>query len=153
MLIGNRGGARLRSYTMNQWFSGQLYTLQEAILQFRNTADFAKKPASETYVFVDEHAATISWSAFAFRWDPGRDAYWGGSLPSSRHGKTGTFSFTLADGHGELHKWRDARIIPQLQGFWDAYPQVWEAPGSDDFHWVYDRTTQWNPGWPRTKPQ
>ena len=143
---GSKGGSRARSYAMNQWFSSQLYTLQEAILQFRHLDDFNKKSPAETYVFVDEHAATISYGAFGFRWDTGRDAYWN-SLPSSRHGRTGTLSF--GDGHGELHRWRDARTYPvDVHGFWDVRGG-WPAPGSEDFHWMYDRTTQWNPGWPK----
>ena len=150
MLKGNKGLPRVRSYTMNQWFTSHLLTLQEGILQFKHLDDFNKKPPAETYVFVDENAATIYHGAFAFRYDSGRDAYWGGSLPSNRHGKTGTLSF--GDGHGELHKWRDERTMPaDLHGWWDSGYRVWPAEGSEDFHWMYDRTTQWNPGWPKTR--
>ncbi|MEI6355579.1 MAG: hypothetical protein WCP53_00585 [Verrucomicrobiota bacterium] len=133
---------------MNQWFTTNLLTLQEGILQFKHQDDFNKKAAAETYVFVDEHAATITWSAFGFRYDSGPDGYWAGGLPSSRHGRSGTLSF--GDGHGELHKWRDERTMPaDLHGYWDWGYRVWLAEGSQDYHWMYDRTTQWNPGWPK----
>ncbi len=42
--------------------------------------------------------------------------------------------------------------MPQdLHGWWDSGYRVWPAEGSEDYHWMYDRTTQWNPGWPKTR--
>ncbi len=148
MLKGNKGAPRVRSYSMNQWFTTNLLTLQEGVLQFKHQDDFNKKAAAETYVLVDEHAATITWSAFGFRYDSGPDGYWAGGLPSSRHGRSGTLSF--GDGHVEMHKWRDERTMPaDLHGWRDWGYRVWLAEGSQDYHWMYDRTTQWNPGWPK----
>jgi prepilin-type N-terminal cleavage/methylation domain-containing protein/prepilin-type processing-associated H-X9-DG protein len=148
--IFKKGGPqRVRSYTMNWWMSPIELTQEESILQFRRLDDFARRSPAETYVFVDEHAATISYGQFDFRFDTGRDAYWGGSLPASRHNNAGTLSF--ADGHGEIHKWVDERTRPPVHGYWDAYPEVWPVPDSPDFHWMYDRTTQWNPGWPKPR--
>jgi prepilin-type processing-associated H-X9-DG protein len=60
-------------------------------------------------------------------------------LPGFYHNRASGFSF--ADGHSEIHRWRDDRTMPPLQigtNFWTIVP----APRDVDVAWLQDHTTR-----------
>ena len=104
-----------RSYSMNcyispdgAWDPDQLY--------FQKASQMTRPGPSSTYVFLDEAAASINDGFFAVnmstfdRWSPNKSTT---DRPASYHNKAGSFSF--ADGHSEIHKWRG--------------PEVWKDEG------------------------
>ncbi len=58
-------------------------------------------------------------------------------FPASYHNGSGGLSF--ADGHSEIHKWRDPRTIPpigKLRGL--NVP----SPNNQDVYWMMERSTR-----------
>jgi len=85
---------------------------------------------SDLFVFVDEHPDSINdgWLIT----DVTNPNTWE-DLPASYHGSACGFSF--ADGHAEIHKWREGSTcqpVQKIQHNGDYY-----APGSKDIQWMY----------------
>jgi prepilin-type processing-associated H-X9-DG protein len=58
-------------------------------------------------------------------------------FPASYHGQAADFAF--ADGHAEIHKWRDSRTYPPLTSSLQLnVPQ----PNSKDVLWMQDHSTR-----------
>jgi prepilin-type N-terminal cleavage/methylation domain-containing protein len=130
---------RIRSYSMNAMmgdageFSRTGFNKNNpGYLQFFSITSVPQPEG--LFVFLDEHANSINDGYFVNR---AYSTNWI-DLPASYHNGAGAFSF--ADGHSEMHKWRNAstrqpvrpdRIIPLLPF---AYPQN----ESEDFDWVVD---------------
>ncbi|MBN9693687.1 MAG: type II secretion system protein [Verrucomicrobia bacterium] len=140
-----RGPRRVRSYTMNQSIvCGNGVGMRNGVVDqydpnaFVKWGDFARKSPAETYVFIDEHELTIKNSAFQFRWTDGPKSYWPAHWPARRHGGTGALSF--ADGHGELHRWKDPRTGPSVRTWAEAEAVGWMAWDNPDYRWLWERT-------------
>ena len=56
--------------------------------------------------------------------------------PASYHNGACTFSF--ADGHSELHRWRDPRTMPRVDG---SFPFNVVSPGNIDMLWLRSHAT------------
>ena len=129
---------RIRSYSMNAMIgdAGDL-----SITGYnRNNPDYVQffnitsipNPA-RIFVFLDEHPDSINDGYFinkAYDWE------WI-DLPASYH--NGAASFSFADGHSEIHRWRSASTKPPSQP--DAAPLPIKLPKTDwdDFDWLIDR--------------
>jgi prepilin-type N-terminal cleavage/methylation domain-containing protein/prepilin-type processing-associated H-X9-DG protein len=78
------------------------YALCQKIVQITSPANM--------YVYLDEREDSINDGWFA----QNPDTPWNiVDYPASYHGNAAGFSF--ADGHSEIHKWLDARTMPQVQ--------------------------------------
>jgi prepilin-type N-terminal cleavage/methylation domain-containing protein/prepilin-type processing-associated H-X9-DG protein len=101
------------------------------------------------YVILDEQADSMSAvngdATYAF--DPGcsrTGEYWR-DLPASYHNRAGSFSF--ADGHSEIHKWRElgngpCKTVYQVTKTTYGSSAPWKTTmmrGSADYEWVEDR--------------
>jgi len=97
-------------------------------------------PPSQAFIFLDEHPSSINDGYFQM----GMDTLVFPDLPASRHG--GSCGFSFADGHAELHKWKNGTTIyaevpgPPLQNV-PAGTGPRGAFGSQDFFWLADRST------------
>ena len=99
---------RVRSMSMNNYvgestrlWSGSKFPLCKKLASVRAPALM--------FVMLDEHEQSINDGWFAS--DP--TTMWQlVDFPASYHGSAAGFSF--ADGHAEIHKWRDARTMPPL---------------------------------------
>jgi prepilin-type N-terminal cleavage/methylation domain-containing protein/prepilin-type processing-associated H-X9-DG protein len=104
---------------------------------YRNQADYRKLQPANAWIMLDEHEDSINGGGFVV--DVIRR---GGSAqlidtPSSYHNNACGFNF--ADGHSEVHRWTDERlIIPVKRITIGARVQV---PDSRDIMWMQDRTT------------
>ncbi|HWH68090.1 MAG TPA: prepilin-type N-terminal cleavage/methylation domain-containing protein [Candidatus Sulfotelmatobacter sp.] len=100
---------RVRSYSMNNFvgLKGRTWTSNSRFRLFTKLAQF--KAPSQVFVFIEEHPDVIN-DGFFFS-DPDT-RYLMIDWPSSIHNGGCTFSF--ADGHAEIHRWRDARTMPPL---------------------------------------
>jgi prepilin-type N-terminal cleavage/methylation domain-containing protein/prepilin-type processing-associated H-X9-DG protein len=87
------------------------------------------------WVFIDEHPDSINDGYFLVRSDVNRAARWT-DLPASYHNKAGGLAF--ADGHAEIHKWRDPNTFKAITRTDLSYDT--QAPGSVDVDWIQRRT-------------
>ena len=98
------------------------------------------------YVFIDEREDAISWANFYVNmagYSPfDASAYKLHDLPVSAHGSAGGLSF--ADGHSEIHRWRDSRTMPPLVQATPDYvaPPGFNCPGNVDVGYLQDHSTR-----------
>jgi prepilin-type N-terminal cleavage/methylation domain-containing protein len=132
---------RLRSSSMNAFITGGananqtgLYAGQYHYYQ-KLTAILSPTP-SYLWVFTDEFPDSINdgWLVV----DPTTTITWGRDLPGSYHDRGN--SLTFADGHSELHKWRDGSTSPPVtQIMHGTYPGAF--PVDLDIQWMISHTT------------
>ena len=108
--IGGKTWPRVRSLSMNNFVGALTRTwTSPSIYPICYKSTDIKSPAN-MFVFLDEREDSINDGWFAS--DP--DTVWQlVDYPASYHGQAAGYSF--ADGHSEIHKWRDARTMPVLQ--------------------------------------
>jgi prepilin-type N-terminal cleavage/methylation domain-containing protein len=98
---------------------------------------------SKIFVFLDMREDRINWANFMAMMDgyspTDPSQYQLGDLPGFYHHFACGFSF--ADGHSELHKWRDGRTTPPL-GPIDPYAPSFNCPGNVDVAWLQDAATR-----------
>lgn len=132
-------GPRVRSIAMNSFLGiegldatcnskKQLATSYEC---YKKTTDFKKLSPSDAFVFLDENVTSINDGWFWVN-----PAAMGGTgdyrdLPAINHVNSSSFSF--ADGHAEIHKWRD--VFPT------AVPGGSSYPGKQDPLWLAAHAT------------
>lgn len=96
---------------------------------FGKTSQVTRPSPADLWVFLDEDASSLNDGGFGFGMDT---AEWI-DFPGTYHNFACGFAF--ADGHSEIHKWRDARTkapSPIARR---------SAPGSVDWQWMRDHTS------------
>jgi len=86
---------------------------------FHKSTDFIKLSGSDAFVYVDENPATIN-DGF-LRVVPDRTSF--GDFPAVNHGYSS--SFTFADGHAQLQRWRDAFLNQKNPKPLTGYDNTW----------------------------
>lgn len=135
-----RNGTRLRSISMNcqmgqapdpNGTTAPNYNLGYRL--YKKTTDILAPPPALAWIFADEHPGSINDGFFQVTM---RGAVWV-DFPASYHNNAGSFAF--ADGHGEIHKWRDPETIkPVVQG---VYIRIVPTVNMNDLNWFRERTT------------
>jgi prepilin-type processing-associated H-X9-DG protein len=90
------------------------------------------------WVLLDESPDSVNDGAFAVRMDPYGASWQDG--PSTLH--NGGCGFTFADGHSEIHKWKDNRTLAMKVTYTDTFPFGWSQLNNRDIMWLQDRTTE-----------
>ena len=129
-LIAGQRSPRARSLSMNcyvgessrTWTTPSKYTLC-------TKTPMIKSPVN-MYVFVDEREDGINDGWFAQNPDSRYNII---DFPASYHGSAAGFSF--ADGHAEIHKWKDKRTMPALSPGQDL-PLNQVYSGDTDIDWL-----------------
>jgi prepilin-type processing-associated H-X9-DG protein len=141
-----QGLPTVRSYSMNCWMNpGQSpdenwnktenYTgPPRAQVVYRKLG--AVIPPTDRWVFIDENPYSINDGFFVC--DSANPNYWT-DIPASYH--NGACGLSFADGHGEIHRWRDAKVL--------GYTTLSTASGTKtvadksigDLAWLQQRTT------------
>ncbi len=124
---------RVRSLSMNcyvgeksrTWTTPSRYTLCTKMEQIKSPVNM--------YVFLDEREDGINDGWFAQNPDVLYNII---DFPASYHGNAAGFSF--ADGHSEIHKWKDSRTMPQLLEGQDL-PLNQVYTGDKDILWIAQR--------------
>ncbi len=103
--------------------------------QVKKISDLVKPPPALAWVFVDEHPDSIN---DAMLYVNQTMPIAGGVFvdwPASYH--AGACGFSFADGHSEIHKWRDRRTVAPV-----TYGSINNMPvrGSVDYGWLALRT-------------
>ena len=119
---------RVRSYALNNLL-GSNQRLGNTPVAFR-LGEVVNSPSS-IFTFGDVFEDALGGCAFDMV--AGRELW--ATLPASRHGKSGAFSFL--DGHGELKRWHDSSTLQPVTG--DPWGGLWVIPPTPDLLWATDR--------------
>ena len=130
-LIGKYKGMKCcRSYAMNCYIGNQLWDTSGTWLCYVKSGDMTRPGPSSTMTFVDE-GPTINDGFFAIDMSSYDPLVWSQKqttdCPASYHNKAGSMSF--ADGHSEIHKWRDPHTYAIIQ-------YGWGNAGNVDIDWL-----------------
>jgi prepilin-type N-terminal cleavage/methylation domain-containing protein/prepilin-type processing-associated H-X9-DG protein len=134
---------RLRSICMNGFLQGCGYGRTRSsvwyptYLCYNTMGDIVGSLPGPVNLFVtaDEHPDGID-DAWLIT-NPTTPNMWF-NLPASCH--NGAAGFSFADGHGEVHKWRDNRTMQPVTQVWHS--GEWNsAPGSQDIGWMQAHST------------
>jgi prepilin-type N-terminal cleavage/methylation domain-containing protein/prepilin-type processing-associated H-X9-DG protein len=141
--------SRPRSMSMNIWAGGRGDTTDPRggwstsanFKVFRRTTEMTKPGPSMTFVFLEEREDSINDGFFIVQMDgfPNMAQTVMVDFPASYHGRSADFAF--ADGHAEIHKWRDARTYPPLTFIPPLQLNV-SQPNSKDVYWMQDHSTR-----------
>ena len=131
---------RTRSLSMNGWVGDVKLRAWAGQTQFRSIiklSDFINPAAAMNWVFIDENEDSIDDGWFAVDMaDRGGTAIMA-NYPAAYHNGAGGVSF--ADGHAEVHKWKDARTRIRVQHKYIMLNVA--SPNNPDIAWLQDRTT------------
>ena len=133
---------RVRTLSMSQSFtdSDQGHLEDDFPGRYRHyvkSADMTLPSPVNLWVFIDEHPDSVNDAAMAVRMDPYGGIWQDG--PSVLH--NGGCGFTFADGHAEIHKWKDNRTRSMKVTYSYTYPYGWAQLNNQDIRWIQDRTS------------
>ena len=123
---------RVRSMSMNSWMGRNSPPRNSGYRTFAKLGEVTAPGPSDAFVFIDERSDSIDDGYFAVEMDTQELA----NVPAAYH--NGACGFTFADGHAEIHKWRDSRTMPPLA---DKFQKFISAPGSVDVRWIQQHAT------------
>lgn len=135
---------RVRSMSMLSWFNG-LDADDPGLggagwLKYKKMAQVVNPGPAMTLVFLDERCDSINdgeWCTSMYGW-PDQGSQWKLiDFPGSYHGGAGGISF--ADGHSEIHKWRDARTTPPIGKLFNLNIP---SPDNKDVFWMMEHSTR-----------
>jgi prepilin-type N-terminal cleavage/methylation domain-containing protein/prepilin-type processing-associated H-X9-DG protein len=126
---------RVRSLSMSGWMGPNTPAWNSGYWMFAKTADILDPGPSDTLVFLDERYDSIDDGYFAIDMTTGGGAQLV-NLPGSYHNGAG--GITFADGHAEIHQWRDPRTTPPLHQQFDKFVA---AANNVDLTWLQQHAT------------
>lgn len=137
MLYQERRVPRVRSYSMNNYLNSKGHVPPDPGKNIFRTSDMVSPSPSATFVIIDEREDSIDDCVFVVDMvNPGTQ--WA-AIPTSVHHGAGTLSF--ADGHAELHTWRDPATSPPFNLLYPV--NIWNPTlrYNPDVVWIRERTT------------
>ena len=143
--LGGLKYPRVRSMSMSQamggpggWLAPPSYNAAQTTYKtFRKASDFAFPGPALLYVLLDEHPDSINAGGYANMMVESPGAARIIDYPASYH--NGACGISFADGHAEIHKWRDARTTPPVKYY--EMPLNVESPNNQDMIWLAEHTT------------
>lgn len=138
---GGRWYPRVRSVSLNanmnmneSHHSG--YGFNKNFVVFRRIDDIIDPSPSQAFTFIDEREDSVDDGAFGVDLEKSDSEIIIVNFPASYHNRAG--GLTMADGHGEIHKWRDPRTMPKLKKTLLNY--FVPSPNNVDMIWLRERT-------------
>ncbi len=135
-LFGSVRLSRVRSMSMNCWMGGNSPIWNSGgsrpYRRFVKSTDIIRPGPTDAIVFIDERSDSIDDGYFAIDMEKQQMP----NLPASYH--NGASGVTFADGHAEIHKWRDSRTMPPLS---TKFQKFVNCPGSRDLQWLQQHAT------------
>ena len=138
------GGVRVprtRSYSMNQAINNSSPQWQATTYRvYYKYSDIVAPTPAGLWALVDEHPDSINDGGFAVNmYQQGATAVWQDG-PANYH--EGSCGFSFADGHTEMHRWKDPRTFLGLPVTYSIpFTYGISQPNSPDIAWVQARTT------------
>ena len=142
--VGGKVTPRIRSMAMNIWVGGNQGTdggWGPTWKVYNKIGDMLRPGPSDTFVLLEEREDSINDGFFIVSMDgyPNAAATKMVDFPAGYHGRAAGFSF--ADGHSEIHKWRDPRSVPVLKRG-QPLPLNQPQPNNPDVVWMQDHSTR-----------
>jgi len=103
-------------------------------LTYNKLTSINRPGPANLWVLMDEHTDSINDSSMATPAVPG----WIVDYPASYHNGAGGVAF--ADGHSEIHKWKDDRTKPPVTGNPNSLMSK-ASPNNPDTQWLAERTS------------
>jgi len=136
--------ARSRTYSMNAYFGPYNPTWRSGANNFfpdyRQFLKLSTTPnPANFFVTLDEHPDSLNDGYFLNNANVATFLKWG-DLPASFHNGAGSFSF--ADGHSEIHKWKSkvTKLPVRYSGGFQAFAFSSDPPnGARDAEWITSR--------------
>lgn len=145
---GPAGGPRVprtRSRSMSIWVGGHdgtagYWDAGGPWRVFRKIGDMTVISPSEVWVLLDEREDSINDSLFIVQMNgyPNLAQTYIVDYPASYH--AGAAGFSFADGHSEIHKWKDPRTTPPLSSTDIKLNNP--SPNNQDVFWMQQRSTR-----------
>jgi prepilin-type processing-associated H-X9-DG protein len=145
----NQRVPRVRSVAMSNWVGGNGNEPQTGYkgfwglnspnsVVFRKLAQMLRPGPAMTFVLLDERQDSINDGYFVTEMDgyPNPATTKIVDYPASYHNKAAGFAF--ADGHSEIHKWKDARTFPVLRVGQRLTLNI-PSPNNADVTWMRER--------------
>jgi prepilin-type N-terminal cleavage/methylation domain-containing protein/prepilin-type processing-associated H-X9-DG protein len=128
------GTPACRSVSMNNWIGHRWGDAPYIV--YNKASDLTRPGPVNTFVILDEQGEqSINDGFFAVpmdTYDPmSPNSYQWVDIPATYHGNAGSFSF--ADGHSEIHKWKDGRTATIALGAF--------SPGNVDLDWIQSKSS------------
>jgi prepilin-type N-terminal cleavage/methylation domain-containing protein len=142
---GLTGPDRVRSRSMNAAIgTGEekgfaIHLTPTTFRTYHKEADTVSPGAANLWVMIDEHPDSINDGAFAVTMPLSAAATSWVDLPTKAHCDSCGFSF--ADGHSEIHKWRNAGLIPPVTGVTKDPNSTLFLLRNIDVQWIAERTS------------
>lgn len=125
----------VRSYSLNS-FMGWLYpnsgTFSSGYSGYAKASHLAGMRASEVFTFLDVNTDSICFAGFVTRMG-NSDSFF--HIPGAYHNGAGVVGF--ADGHVEVHKWKDQRTITNK-----TIIHVEKSVGNKDLAWLQNHSAE-----------
>jgi prepilin-type N-terminal cleavage/methylation domain-containing protein/prepilin-type processing-associated H-X9-DG protein len=129
-----------RSMSMNAWMDplpNSLIGFNSQSRVFRRQSDIVLPSPVNCWVTIDESPGTINDGWFVC--DPlGHPNTWV-DMPASYHNGAGGMGY--ADGHSEIKKWRDNKVLTYGRANGPTGNFIPQDPNSRDLQWLQERTT------------
>ncbi len=140
-LFGAARIPRVRSVSMNWYFFpyGESVWAVDQFRHYLKVGDMILPAPVNLWVLIDENPDSINDAAFAVdvQYPPQTTAWQDG--PANYHG--GACGFAFADGHSEIHKWKDGRTRAMKTTFRTDFNHGVVQPNNQDILWVMERTS------------
>jgi len=140
--LGRKGDPRVRSLSMSQAFSdvpndtGHWTSPPWRI--YMKASDITVPAPCNVWVIIDENPDSINDAAFATAMDAKYPNTVWQDTPANYH--AGACGFAFADGHSEIHKWRDPQTLTIKTTYSYQNSTVFQR-NNMDIVWVQERTT------------
>ncbi len=115
---------------LKSWNDVMVYSGANRLQEFKKQSQMRSPSPSQCWVFIDENPNSINEGWFIC--DPNQPNKWV-DIPASYHNAAGGLSF--ADGHAEIKKWRDPKMINAKT------TDVLRDPSSDNLAWLIERSS------------
>jgi prepilin-type N-terminal cleavage/methylation domain-containing protein/prepilin-type processing-associated H-X9-DG protein len=139
---------RVRSVSMQGWlgYNSEAWDGPPGLIVYKKMSQMLRPGPADIWVILDEREDSINDGWFAVSMDgtptpggnPNPAAYMIIDFPASYHSSSAGCSF--ADGHSEIHKWKDPRTTPILRSGQDLMLRV-STPNNPDVAWIHDHST------------
>jgi len=123
---------RVRSMAMSGWMGPNSPAWNAGYKVFAKTTRIIAPTPSDAIVFIDERSDSLDDGYFAIDMGTAQLV----NLPAGYHNFCS--GITFADGHAEIHRWRDPRTLPPLQA---RFQKFISCPGSKDLLWLQQHAT------------
>jgi len=141
--------SRVRSMSMSVWVGGEgpigNVSGNAGWHVYRRLSDLLEPGPAMTWVFLDMREDSVNTGGFGLAMngfpDRPQDLGLGDDWPASYHHRAGGFSF--ADGHAEIHRWKDPRTMPPIVRGNNPRAGTWTpSPNNKDITWLQERATR-----------